>query len=107
MTTTELEQVIRCCIRDIYKKEYIGKLEIFKLNPIGYSVKLGMATQYQPIVIYAELQDKEFIQFFKQELKNRHLNTTSFGELNLVEPYYPSNISQQYYDTTGINRQNR
>ena len=103
MTTTELEQVIRGCIRDIYKKEYIGKIEIIKLNPIGYSVKLGMANPYQPIVIYAELNDKDFIQFFKKELKSRHLNTIFFGEINLIEPYHPENISQQCYDTIGIN----
>lgn len=92
MTTTELEQVIRSCIRDIYKKEYIGKIEIIKLNPKGYSVKLGMSNPYQPLVIYAELQDKEFIQFFIKELKSRHLNTIFFGEMNLIEPYYPKNI---------------
>jgi len=44
MTTTELEQVIREYIQDIYKKKYIGSLKVFKLNPIGYKIELGLAT---------------------------------------------------------------
>ncbi len=85
MKIQELEQVIRDYILDIYNKHYIGKINIQKLNPYGYCVKLGMNTPNQPITIYAELKDKDFLKFIKEDLKNRRFNLVDFGELNLVQ----------------------
>ncbi len=87
MTTEDLEQLTLEYIQNLYKRKYIGKIKVVKLNPIGYSVKLGLISIDQPISIYAELEDEQFLKFLKQELKDRRLSSTYFGELNMVYPY--------------------
>ena len=87
MTTTELEQVIRECILDMYKKEYTGKMAIEKLNPVGYRIKLGLSMPEKPLVIYAELPDEQFITFLKEELRIKRFNLLYYGQLNSVYPY--------------------
>lgn len=87
MTTTELEQVIQQYILDIYHKKYIGKIEIEKLNPVGYSIRLGMDVPERPITIYAELEDTKFLKFLKSELKDRRFNLVRFGKLQLAYRY--------------------
>ncbi len=87
MTTIELEQVIRDYIMDIYKKQYIGKIKIQKMDPVGYHIQLGMDRPEQPTVIYAELEDKKFLKFLREELKARRFNLVDFGELRLTYPY--------------------
>lgn len=87
MTTIELEQVIQEYFLDIYHKKYIGKIDIQKLNPVGYSIKFGMGTPEKPITIYAELEDSKFLKFLKSELKDRRFNLVYFGKLQLAYPY--------------------
>lgn len=93
MTITELEQVIQDCFLDIYHKKYIGRMLIQKLDPVGYCIKLGMDRPFQPTVIYAELEDKDFIKFLREDIKSRRFNMTCFGELNLTYQYDPTNNS--------------
>ena len=81
MTRTELEQVIRDYILDIYKKEYKGNIYIKKLNPVGYSIQLELSMRNKPITIYAELEDKPFLKFLKQELKDKRFNLIYYGKL--------------------------
>lgn len=57
MTIQELEQVTLEYLRDIHNAEYIGKLKVSKLSPIGYEIRLGMNTPECPDIIYAELED--------------------------------------------------
>ena len=87
MTITELEQVIQDYFLDIYKKKYVGRLNIQKLNPVGYCIKFGMDRPFNPLVIYAELEDKEFLKFLRDELKTKRFNLIYYGELNLTHPY--------------------
>lgn len=87
MTTTELEQVIREYLLDIYKKEYTGKIEITKIEPVGYHVRLGLSMPEKPLVIYAELDDCEYLKFLKQELKDKRFNLIYYGKLQLIGPY--------------------
>lgn len=82
MTEQELEQVTQEYLLDIYKVKYIGKLTVKKLTPFGYQVSLGMNTPECPIVIYAELKDKEFLRFLKEELRSRRLDMVSYGKLS-------------------------
>lgn len=91
MTIEELEQVTRDCIMNIYKKAYTGKISIEKLDPYGYCIKLGMDTPDQPLVIYAELKDKEFLKFLKAELQSRRFNFVYFGKLSLTYPQLSCN----------------
>lgn len=87
MTITELEQVIRDYILDIYKKEYKGNIHIKKLNPVGYSIQLELSMRNKPITIYAELEDKPFLKFLRQELKDKRFNLIYYGKLDLVNKY--------------------
>ncbi len=87
MTTIELEQVIRDYILSTYKKEYTDKMYIKKLDPVGYSIQLELGMRYKPITIYAELEDKEFLKFLKQELKDKRFNLIYYGKLDLVNKY--------------------
>lgn len=105
MTIQELEQAIREYIMDIYNRKYIGKLNIQKLDPVGYSVKFGMDTPLQPITIYAELEDNEFLKFIKQEIKSRRFNLLFYGELKLEYPYdcTPINSECKCHDKGRIN----
>lgn len=82
MTEQELEQAILEQFRDIYKAEYLGKLKVRKLHPCGYEVQLGMNTPECPDIIYAELEDRKFLEFIKNELKHRRFNTIFYGKLN-------------------------
>lgn len=81
MTNTELEQAIREIFLDIYKAEYTGKLWIEKLEPYGYQIKLGLQTPESPLVIYGQLEDKDFLKFFREELKTKSLIRTYYGTL--------------------------
>ena len=87
MTRTELEQVIRDYILDIYKKEYKGNIYIKKLNPVGYSIQLELSMRNKPITIYAELEDKPFLKFLRKELKDKRFNLIYYGKLDLVNKY--------------------
>lgn len=100
MTITELEQVIREYILDIYGKQYIGKIKILELNPVGYSIKLDMGCPEKPLVIYAELEDSKFLKFLKEELKIKRFNLINFGQLQLTYPVdcHPINTSCECND---------
>jgi hypothetical protein len=54
---------------DIYHKRYIGKLKITKLHP-GYSIEFGLNTPEAPYVICATLEDKEFLEYLRKQIKN-------------------------------------
>lgn len=86
MTEQELEQVIREYLLDIYKAKYIGKIGIKKLSPFGYQISLGTNTPECPDIIYAELKDREFLKFLKEELKHRRFNTIFCGKLFKTMP---------------------
>lgn len=87
MTTTELEQVIRDYFRDFYNKEYLGKIYIQSLNPVGYSIQLELGMRNKPITIYAELDDEPFLKFLKQELRDKRFNLIYYGKLDIRNEY--------------------
>lgn len=86
MTEQELEQVIHEYLLDIYNAKYIGKLKVEKLTPCGYQISLGMNTPEHPQIIYAELPDKEFLKFLKEELKSRNLTSVFYGKVTKIMP---------------------
>ncbi|MEE0490686.1 hypothetical protein [Catenibacterium sp.] len=73
MTHTELKQVILEYMRDLYKMEYIGGLDIESLDPVGYKVSFNFDRSEMPLVIIADLPDEEFLPFIKEELRSRKL----------------------------------
>ena len=74
MTHTDLKQVILDCIRQLYKMEFIGEIKIEDLNPIGYKVSLNLDRSENPLVLIADLPDKEFLDFIKEEIRSRKLH---------------------------------
>lgn len=94
MSNSELEQVIREYFLDIYKAEYTGKIWIEKLEPYGYQVKLGMQTPESPLIIYAELKDKDFLKFIRQEIKERNLIKVYYSTLKKEMPPECNNVNR-------------
>lgn len=45
-----------------------------------------MNTPDQPITIYAELEGKNFLDFLRQEIKDRRFNLVFYGSVKLQEP---------------------
>ena len=74
MTHTDLKQAILDCIRQLYKMEFIGEIKIEDLNPIGYKVSLNLDRSENPLVLIADLPDKEFLDFIKEEIRSRKLH---------------------------------
>lgn len=78
MTLAEIEQAIRCCFTEVYKVEYVGTLRVRRLDPIGIEVRLGIMNDYKPMYISAELDDVQFLKYFKRELYDRNLDMVEF-----------------------------
>lgn len=92
MTTQDLEAVILEYMKDIYKADYVGKLQVTKQNK-GFLIELGMNTPEAPIVIYVELTGDKLLKFLKKELRDRNLSPRFFGNISLV---YINNCNQTY-----------
>ena len=78
MTQAEIEQAILNCFTEVYKVKYIGTLKVERLKPIGLKVRLGIMNDYKPMYISAELDDNQFLKYFKQELYDRNLDMVEF-----------------------------
>lgn len=100
MLIQDIEQATREFIKNFYNLVYTGKLEVTKLNPIGYSVTLFPQGRYVPMTFYAELDDEKFLKYLKEEIRNRKLHLQWYGELNKREPdlCYPINKSCKCHD---------
>lgn len=98
MTTQDLEQVIRDCLKTIYKADYIGKLEVKKMLN-GYLINLGLGTPDAPISLYIELEGKELIKFLMKEFRDRRINPYNFGYIQLTYPVSCNNINRKCCDT--------
>ncbi len=100
MSIQDIEQATLEFIKDFYKKEYIGRIEVEKLDPEGYSVSLYPQGYYVPTVIYAELNDDKFIKYLREEIRNRKYHLQWYGQLNKREPdlCYPINKSCDCHD---------
>lgn len=86
MTTEELKQVILDYIKDIYKAEYVGKIEVEELNP-GYKVSLYIHGDEVPISIMADLPEDDFINFIKEEIRSRKLIKNDYWKIKKVYTY--------------------
>lgn len=86
MTTQELEQVILEYIQELTGSEYIGKINIQKLDPVGYRVEFGLAVPEKPLVVCAWLDDDAFIDFIKEDIRSRSFHQRFYGTLKLVYP---------------------
>lgn len=103
MTLAEIEQAILCIIEEAYNVKYIGTLEVKRINPIGLSVRLGIMNDYKPMYISAELNDKQFLKYFKREMYDRNLDMVEFFE---GIKNYPDDCVQQFDDRCGCHKTN-
>ena len=82
MTTKELEQAILELIRNIYCKEYIGRIKVIETidngDHLGYRLELGLNKDERPLSIAGEGSDNEFLQFIEKELRNRGLDSIEY-----------------------------
>lgn len=89
MTHTNLKQVIRDYIMDIYGKLYVRDIKIDNSN--GYVVKLYIHGSENPTVIVSDLSGEEFKKFLYEELKRLKLDRVEhFGVCKIQ----PDNYSQ-------------
>lgn len=73
-------------ICEVYGVKYIGKLHVNELHPIGYEVTMELQSDEKPLYISAELEKDEFLKFFKEELRNRHLHSDEFYTGFKIDP---------------------
>lgn len=102
------EQVIRDIIAKCYNKCYIGKIQIKKFGQ-GYDVALYLNADYQAIHIAADIDKKNYLKFFEEEIRKRHLGDIYFYtgyQTNIYEPHQavPIDHSCNSNDTRKINR---
>lgn len=86
MQTTDIKQATLDFIKTFCKREYVGKIEVEKLDPVGFMVTLFPQGRYVPSVFYAELEDKKFLKYLREEIRNRKYHLQWYGELNKIEP---------------------
>lgn len=91
MTTQEIEQAILEAVQDIYHKKYVGRLQVIKLSK-GYTLKMWFNKPEASISISAEMDAKQFINYIKQELKNRHFELVQYF---LGYKYDPEDLCNQ------------
>ena len=78
MTLAEIKQAILDIITEVYDAQYVGSLEVKRIEPIGLTVRMGIMNSYKPIYISAELDDVTFLKYFKKELYDRNLDMVEF-----------------------------
>lgn len=74
---------IRDIIRLQHNREFIGKIIVKDLEPEGYSVGFEVI-QYRPIYISATLPDEEFLEYMRQELRNKAFIFAKYYETTLI-----------------------
>ena len=83
----ELKQKLIQIIQEVYRKIYIGKLQVERLNPVGLVVKLGLNIDEKPITIAADLDDDRFLDFFRKEIREKRLDETKYFIGDQLLPY--------------------
>lgn len=89
MTQTEFGQAILECFTEVYGKCYIGSLIINKI-PGGFDIGIGFNHRETPLHIMGQMDEEDFIKYFKKELRKRHFDHDSHShiawEYNEVKP---------------------
>ena len=86
MTHTELNQVIREYMRELYEMEFIGDIKIEDLEPVGYKVAFNFNRSENPVVIIADLPDEEFLPFIKEEIRSRKFHKVKYYSASKLPP---------------------
>ena len=86
MTHTELNQVIRENMRELYEMEFVGEIKIENLEPVGYKVAFNFNRSENPVVIIADLPDEEFLPFIKEEIRSRKFHKVKYYSASKLPP---------------------
>mgnify|MGYP003289015192 FL=1 len=86
MTHTELNQVIREYMRELYEMEFVGEIKIEDLEPVGYKVAFNFNRSENPVVIIADLPDEEFLPFIKEEIRSRKFHKVKYYSASKLPP---------------------
>ena len=82
MTLKEIEQAILDIIREVYKVEYVGIINVDDIISddivIGYTLSLSLHSVEQPLRISFHGSDIDFLKYIKQELRDRNLDTVDY-----------------------------
>ena len=78
MTLAEIKHRILDIFMEVYNVKYVGTLEIKRIEPVGLIVRLGIMNNWKPMYISAELDDVQFLKYFKKELYDRNLDMVEF-----------------------------
>lgn len=68
-----IKQAILDIILKCYDRCYVGPLRVKELPGGGYDVQLGFQNDEKPIHIAAQMDKKDFLKYFEQEMRKRHL----------------------------------
>lgn len=95
MSIQDIKQATLDFIKTYSNKEYIGKITVNKLDPVGYEVIIYPQGTYVPMVFYAELEDEKFLKYLKEEIRIKKFHLSNYGQLDKREPdlCYPINKS--------------
>lgn len=74
----QLKQAILDTITKVYKKCYIGRLDIVKFKHGGYDVSIYLDCDERPLHIAAQLEFEDFLQYFEQELRRARLTDSHY-----------------------------
>ena len=92
-------------MRELYEAEFIGNIKIEDLDPIGYKVSFYTSRGSEsPTVIMSDLQDEQFLDFIKQELRVLKLHKTKYFYLtksysNCEDNITPYTVNNNQYKT--------
>lgn len=103
MTLAEIEQAILCCFTEVYNVDYVGTLRVRRINPKGLEVRLGIMNDNKPMYISAELDDVQFLKYFKKELYDRNLDMVEFFK---GVKSYKDDCLQKFDDRCGCHETN-
>lgn len=77
-------------MRDLYKMDYIGGIKIEDLDPEGYKISFNLDKGENPLVIIADLPDKDFVPFIREELRSRKLHKVQYTNATKLPPENPA-----------------
>lgn len=82
MSEQELTKAILDFIKETYKAEYIGLLEVKKLNP-GFTFTIGLPSYMSPTTMNIDTEsDQEFLDYIYSELKSRNYMRLDIYKVN-------------------------
>ena len=70
----------------IYQAEFIGRIKIEDLDPVGYKVSFYLDNPEVPFTLIADLPSEEFLEYVKKELRKSKLVKTKYYKTVKIYP---------------------